>query len=186
LRPASWIILWVIVYEESPPKQAQLSYYKLGDGPFFVFYTPFHLPHVQIPSTIGRAVIHQDPTVAPLAGPVCEVLTIAKRNLKAGEHLDGVGGFCSYGLIDNRAAARSLGALPIGLSENCVLRRDIGKDEVISFDDVESPRGRLAEKLWREQNERWPLKTALARPQFAQAPLGSERKDQTQLSPICP
>jgi predicted homoserine dehydrogenase-like protein len=150
---------WVIVYEESPLKRAQLTYYRLGDGPFFVFYTPFHLPHVQIPSTIGRAIIHQDPTVAPLAGPVCEVLTIAKRDLKAGEHLDGVGGFCSYGLIDNRAAARAVGALPIGLSENCVLRRDIGKDEVISFDDVESPGNRLAEKLWREQDERWPLES---------------------------
>ena len=130
---------WVIVHEESPLKRAQLSYYKLGDGPFFVFYTPFHLPHLQIPSTIGRAVVHLDATVAPLAGPVCEVITIAKRNLKAGERLDGVGGFCSYGLIDNRAAARAIRALPIGLSEGCVLRRDIAKDEAISFDDVEAP-----------------------------------------------
>jgi len=112
--------------------------------------------------------------VAPLAGPVCEVLTIAKRNLKAGERLDGVGGFCTYGLIDNRAAARAIGALPIGLSEGCVLRRDIAKDEVISFDDVESPGGRLAEKLWREQNQRWPLKTGLASPKV-QTPLESER-----------
>jgi predicted homoserine dehydrogenase-like protein len=77
-----------------------------------------------------------------------------------------------------------LNALPIGLSEDCVLRRDIAKDEVISFDDVESPRGRLAEKLWREQNERWPLKTIVSRLRSEQAPLGSERKDQTQLFPI--
>ena len=151
---------WVIVHEESPLKKAQLSYYRLGDGPFFVFYTPFHLPHIQIPSTIGRAVIHLDPTVAPLAGPVCEVLTIAKRDLKAGEKLDGVGGFLSYGLIDNRAAARAVNALPIGLSEGCVLLRDIAKDDVISFDDVQSPTGRLVETLWREQNERWPLEGA--------------------------
>lgn len=175
---------WVIVHEESPLKRSQLSYYKLGDGPFFVFYTPFHLPHVQIPSTIGRAVIHHDPTVAPLAGPVCEVVTIAKRNLKAGERLDGVGGFCSYGLIDNRAAARAVDALPIALSEGCVLRRDIAKDDVISFGDVDSPRGRLAEKLWREQNQRWPLNTGVARPQFAQAAFGAEPEDQTQPVPI--
>jgi predicted homoserine dehydrogenase-like protein len=103
------------------------------------------------------------------------VLTIAKRDLKAGERLDGVGGFCTYGLIDNRAAARAVGALPIGLSEDCVLRRHVAKDEVISFDDVESPHGRLAEKLWREQDERWPLDTTFARAQFGQAPLGSER-----------
>jgi predicted homoserine dehydrogenase-like protein len=150
---------FVIVHEDSPLKRAQLTYYRLGDGPFFVFYTPFHLPHVQIPSTIGRAVIHRDPTVAPLAGPVCEVLSVAKRDLKAGERLDGVGGFCTYGLIDNRAAARAVDALPIALSEGCILRRDLSKDAVISFADVESPRGRLVETLWRDQNARWPLET---------------------------
>ncbi|MBV8053302.1 MAG: NAD(P)-dependent oxidoreductase [Acidobacteriaceae bacterium] len=151
---------FVIVHEDSPLKRAQLTYYRLGDGPFFVFYTPFHLPHIQIPSTIGRAVILRDPTVAPLAGPVCEVLSMAKRDLKAGERLDGVGGFCTYGLIDNRAAARAVDALPIALSEGCVLRRDIPKDAVISFADVDSPRGRLAETLWRDQNARWPQEGA--------------------------
>ena len=101
---------FVIVHEESPLKKAQLAYYKLGDGPFYVFYTPFHLPHIQIASTIGRAVIHRDPTVAPIGGPVCEVVTVAKRDLKAGERLDGIGGFCAYGLIDNAAAARAMAA----------------------------------------------------------------------------
>src|SRR4029077_601401 len=124
---------FVVVHEESPLKKAQLAYYKLGDGPFYVFYTPFHLPHIQIASTIGRAVIHHDPTVTPLAGPVCEVVTMAKRNLKAGERLDGIGGFCSYGLIDNTASARAMEALPIGLSEGRVLRRDVAMDEIISF-----------------------------------------------------
>jgi len=147
---------FVIVHEESPLKRAQLSYYKLGDGPFYVFYTPFHLPHIQIASTIGRAVIHQDPTVAPLAGPVCEVATVAKRDLKAGERLDGIGGFCSYGLIDNTASARAIEALPISLSEGCVLRRDVAKDEVISFNDVDQTNDRLIDTLWREQCERWP------------------------------
>lgn len=147
---------FVIVHEESPLKRAQLSYYKLGDGPFYVFYTPFHLPHIQIASTIGRAVIHQDPTVAPLAGPVCEVATVAKRDLKAGERLDGIGGFCSYGLIDNTASARAIEALPISLSEGCVLRRDVAKDEVISFNDVDQTSDRLIDTLWREQCERWP------------------------------
>ncbi len=150
---------FVIVHEESPLKKTQLAYYKLGDGPFYVFYTPYHLPHIQIASTIGRAVIHQDPTVAPIAGPVCEVVTVAKRDLKAGERLDGIGGFCTYGLIDNAPAARGVAALPIGLSEGCVLQRHILKDEVLAFEDVESPRGRLVETLWREQNTRWPIVT---------------------------
>jgi predicted homoserine dehydrogenase-like protein len=151
---------FVIVYEDVPLKQAQLAYYKLGPGPFYVFYTPFHLPHLQIASTLGRAVIHRDPTVAPVGGPVCEVVSVAKRDLKAGERLDGVGGFCTYGLIDNTAAARAIDALPIGLSEGCVLRRDIPKDAVLAFGDVVSPPGRAAEALWHEQNARWPAERA--------------------------
>jgi predicted homoserine dehydrogenase-like protein len=148
---------FVIVHEESPLKRTQLAYYKLGDGPFYVFYTPYHLPHIQVASTIGRAFIHRDPTVAPIAGPVCEVISVAKRDLKCGERLDGIGGFSTYGLIDNAAAARGVEALPIGLSEYSVLRRDVPKDGILSFNDVELPRGLLVEALWREQREMWPL-----------------------------
>lgn len=148
---------FVVVHEENPYKKTQLAYYKLGDGPFYVFYTPFHLPHIQLPSTIARAVLHQDPTVAPIAGPSCEVVAIAKRPLRAGERLDGVGGFCTYGLIDNHAAARAGNALPIALSEDCVLLREIRRDEVVRFDDVRMPPQRLVDALWLEQARRWPL-----------------------------
>jgi predicted homoserine dehydrogenase-like protein len=104
-------------------------------------------------------VIHRDPTVAPIAGPVCEVVTVAKRDLKAGERLDGVGGFCAYGLIDNATAARATAALPIALSEGCVMRCDVSKDHVLTFEDVEASANRLTEALWREQNAHWPLAT---------------------------
>jgi predicted homoserine dehydrogenase-like protein len=150
---------FVVVYEDNPYKKTQLAYYKLGDGPFYVFYTPFHLPHIQLPSTIARAVIHSDPTVTPLGGPSCEVVTVAKRPLKAGERLDGIGGFCSYGLIENHATARAANALPIALSEDCVLVRDIAKDEVVAFSDVTMPASRLSDELWREQSVRWPAAT---------------------------
>jgi len=147
---------FVIVYEELPLKKAQLAYYKLGDGPFYVFYTPYHLPCIQVASTIGRAAVHGDATVAPIGGPVCEVITLAKRDLKAGERLDGIGGFCAYGLIDNTTKARAMAALPIALSEDCVLRRNLAKDEVISFDDVDQPNRGVVDGLWREQMARWP------------------------------
>jgi predicted homoserine dehydrogenase-like protein len=153
---------FVVIHEDSPLKKTQLAYYKLGDGPFYVFYTPFHLPHIQIASTIGRAAVHADPTVAPLAGPVCEVVTVAKRDLKAGERLDGIGGFLSYGLIDNRTSARAARALPIGLSEGCVLQRDVPRDSVLSFDDIHAHAVGLVETLWREQNERWPIEKVTA------------------------
>jgi predicted homoserine dehydrogenase-like protein len=172
LGAAPYTGAFVIVHEDSPLKKVQLAYYKLGDGPFFVFYTPFHLPHLQIASTIGRAVVLKDATVAPLAGPVCEVLTIAKRDLKAGETLDGIGGFCSYGLIDNSSTARATVALPIALSDGCVLRRDVAKDGVVTFEDVTVPAGRLTEALWREQNARWAQSTPELQSVAQHAPAG--------------
>ena len=147
---------FVIIYEDNKLKQAQMGYVKMGDGPFYVFYTPFHLPHIQIASTIGRAVLHGDATVAPLEGPVCEVISIAKRDIKAGERLDGIGGFCAYGLIENSDTARSINALPLSLSEDCVLRRDVKKDEVISFADVNLPSRGVVDELWNEQLALWP------------------------------
>ena len=168
---------FVIVHETSQLKKTQLAYYKLGDGPFYVFYTPFHLPHIQIASTIGRAVVHEDPTVAALAGPVCEVVTVAKRDLKAGERLDGIGGFCVYGLIDNANTARAMSALPIGLSEGRVVRHDIRKDSVISVDDVDASADGLAEALWREQITRWPLLSqSVATVPTLSAPSGGTRR----------
>lgn len=153
---------FVVVHEENPLKRAQFGYYKLGDGPFYVFYTPYHLPHIQLPSTIARALLHSDPTVTPMGGPSCEVVAVAKRALKAGERLDGIGGYTMYGLIDNHAAARATNALPIALSDGCVVLRDIGKDEVVSFKDVRMPTSRLSDELWMEQMRRWG----------AQAPVG--------------
>ena len=157
LGAAPYTGAFVIVHEDAPLKKVQLAYYKLGDGPFYVFYTPYHLPHVQIASTIARAVIDRDPTVTPIAGPICEVVTVAKRDLRAGDRLDGIGGFCAYGLIDNTSAARAIAALPIGLSEGCEMRHEVPKDHVVTFHDLIIPPGRLSETLWKEQADRWSL-----------------------------
>jgi predicted homoserine dehydrogenase-like protein len=148
---------FVVIHEDTPLKQAQLGYYKMGHGPFYVFYTPYHLPHIQLASTIGRAVVYRDPTVAPVDGPRCEVVTVAKRDLRAGERLDGIGGFCAYGLIDNTDDARRAGALPMGLSEGCTMRGDVPRDRVVTFADVEPPAPRLSDRLWQEQCRRWPV-----------------------------
>lgn len=162
---------FAVIHEENPYKKEQLAYYKLGDGPFYTFYTPYHLPHLQIASTIGRAVVHGDATVAPLAGPVCEVLSVAKRNLKAGERLDGIGGYCVYGLIENSDVARAMDALPIGLSEGCVLTCDVAKDDVIGFEDVINVPQGLAWELWKEQCARWPGESKSASSQIAHSVL---------------
>jgi predicted homoserine dehydrogenase-like protein len=142
---------FVVGYEENPRKQRELAYFKMGDGPFYVFYTPYHLPHVQIVSTIVRAALFHDATVTPAGPPMCDVIAVAKRTLNAGEVLDGVGGFMSYGLIENAGTAASGLLLPMGVAEGCRLLRAIPRDRAIGYADVALPVGRLCDRLRAEQ-----------------------------------
>jgi predicted homoserine dehydrogenase-like protein len=146
---------FVVAYNRHPIRQQYMKYFKMGDGPFYVFYTPFHLPHLELPVTVARAALFGDATVAPAGGPVCDVITVAKRDLKAGEVLDGIGGFTCYGLIENSGTFRAENLLPMGLSEGCRLRRDIPMDSPISRGDVELPEGRLCDALRAEQDVRF-------------------------------
>jgi predicted homoserine dehydrogenase-like protein len=143
---------FVMGLEENPIRRQYLDYFKMGDGPLYVFYTPYHLPHVQIPTTVARAALFGDATVAPLGKPVCSVLAVAKRDLKKGETLDGIGGFTCYGVIENAETAREGNLLPMGISEGCRLRSDVAKDRAIAYSDVELPAGRLCDRLVEEQN----------------------------------
>ena len=144
---------YVLGYSEDPVKAAYLKYLKMGDGPLYVFYTPFHLPQLEIPLTVARAALFKDATVAPLAGPVCDSIAVAKRDLKAGEILDGLGGFTCYTLIENYDISRQENALPMGVSEGCKLKRDVPKDQLVTYEDVELPNNRLCDKLRREQDD---------------------------------
>ena len=142
---------FVLGYSDHPTKREYMSYFKMGEGPLYAFYTPYHLPHLQIVPTVARAVLFRDATVAPRGEPVCEVLTVAKRDLQAGEVLDGIGGFTCYGTIDNADVARRENLLPMGLSQGCRLSRDVALDHPITYDDVVLPEGRLADRLRAEQ-----------------------------------
>ncbi len=138
---------FVIGYSEDPVRKHYLKYLKMGKGPLYVFYTPFHLPQLEIPLTVARAVLMGDATVTPNGAPACDSIAVAKRDLKAGETLDGLGGFTSYALIENFDTSRRINALPMGVSEGCTIVRDVSKDQVITYDDVELPTGRLCDKL---------------------------------------
>jgi predicted homoserine dehydrogenase-like protein len=128
-----------------------LRYFKLGDGPLYVFYTPFHLPHLEVGLTAARAELFGDAAAAPLAGPVCEAIAVAKRDLPAGEVLDGAGGFATYALIENADASIPAGLLPIGLAEGRRLARAVARDEAIAFADLEPREPMLADRLYEEQ-----------------------------------
>jgi predicted homoserine dehydrogenase-like protein len=149
---------FVIGYSEDSVKQRYLKYLKMGEGPFYVFYTPFHLPHLEIPISVARAVLFKDYTVSPLGNPICEVVAVAKRDLKKNETLDGIGGFTCYGLLENSNVFQDENLFPMGLSTGCRLKKDITKDSAITSMDVEMPEGRISVNLWKEQLERFSTK----------------------------
>lgn len=155
---------FVIGYDDHPVKRDYMRYFKFGDGPLYVFYTPYHLPHLQLPHSVARAVLFHDPTLTPMGAPVCEAVAYAKRDLRAGEILDGMGGFTCYGLIDTYEASATAGYLPMSLSVDCRLKRDVPKDQPLRYDDVVLPVGRTCDRLRAEQT------AYFAAPVRAQAP----------------
>ncbi|WP_250122655.1 Gfo/Idh/MocA family oxidoreductase [Chroococcidiopsis sp. CCMEE 29] len=154
--------VFVFATHDDPKQQHYLNLYKLGEGPLYSFYTPYHLCHFEVPLSVARAVLFQDAVMAPLAGPLVDVVTTAKIDLKAGETLDGIGFYMTYGQCENSEVVQAQNLLPIGLAEGCRLKRDIAKDQVLTYDDVELPSGRLCDKLRAEQNAHFSSSKALA------------------------
>lgn len=145
--------VFVLATNPDPKQEHYLNYYKMGDGPFYCFYTPYHLCHMEVPGSIARAVLFNDAALTPKDKPYVEVVATAKKDLKAGEVIDCIGGYATYGLAENAKTARAENLLPIGLAEGCTLVRDIQKDQVLTFTDVELPENRIANQLWNEQME---------------------------------
>lgn len=145
--------VFVLGIHDHPTQQHYLNLYKLGTGPLYCFYTPYHLCHFEVPLTAARAVLFADAAIAPLGAPCVDVVAAAKIDLKAGQTLDGLGYYMTYGLCENSDVVRNENFLPIGLAEGCRLKKDIHKDQVLTFHDVEIPRDRLCDKLRSEQNE---------------------------------
>jgi predicted homoserine dehydrogenase-like protein len=144
--------VFVLGYNEDAVPRRYMTYHKMGDGPLYAFYTPYHLCNFEVPITAARAALFNDAAITPAGEPVCEVMTVAKRELRAGDLLDGIGGFTCYGVLENSPVFQRGRYLPMGLAEGCRIRRDIQKDEPITYSDVEVPRGRLADDLRAEQD----------------------------------
>ena len=128
--------LYVLAEHPDPKQQHYLNLYKMGDGPLYSFFLPYHLVHFEVPTAIARVVLFRDSVAKPLAGPVVEVCAVAKRDLKAGEVLDDYGMYMTYGEAVNADEMCRNHYLPEGLVEGCVLTRDIAKDSVITYNDV--------------------------------------------------
>lgn len=143
--------VYCLAEHTDPKQQHYLNLYKMGDGPLYSFFLPYHLVHFEVPNSIARVALLRDSVAKPLGGPVVEVCAVAKRNLKAGETLDDYGMYMTYGEAVNVDEMSEKRYLPEGLVEGCKLKRDISKDVVLTYDDVDLPANRLADQLRGQQ-----------------------------------
>lgn len=149
-KPAPGV--FVFGTHDDPKQRHYLNLYKLGEGPLYSFYTPYHLCHFEVPTSIARAVLFDDAVMVPLGGPVVDVVATAKTDLAAGTEIDAMGGYHAYGQAENHDVVRKERLLPIGLAVGCTLRRSVARDAVLTYDDVDVPPGRLHDRLRAEQD----------------------------------
>ena len=143
--------VYCLAEHPDPKQQHYLNLYKMGDGPLYPFFIPYHLVHFEVPNAIARVALFRDSVAKPLGGPIVEVCAVAKRDLRSGEVLDDYGMYMTYGEAVNSDEMCRNRYLPEGLVAGCLLKRDVSKDSVITYDDVSVPRGRLADQLRAEQ-----------------------------------
>ncbi|WP_020671455.1 NAD(P)H-dependent oxidoreductase [Amycolatopsis nigrescens] len=123
--------VFVIGHHDDPVVAEELAYLGMGDGPYYTFYRPFHLASVEAPLSVAEAVLDRRPSLAPVAWNA-EVLAVAKRDLRAGELIDGIGGETVYGLTDSAAVAREGDFVPLGLAPGARVRHDVAAGTVLS------------------------------------------------------
>lgn len=129
--------VFVIITTQLDPVKEEMAYLSMGEGPNYVLYRPYHLCSIETPLSAARAYVYHEPTIAPGPRLVSEVTTIAKKDLRAGEHLDGIGGYTVHGSIDTYENALKENALPLGLvSKNVVLTQAVKKGQTITYDMV--------------------------------------------------
>ncbi|TYP56784.1 NAD(P)H-dependent oxidoreductase [Thermosediminibacter litoriperuensis] len=146
--------VFVIVTTKLEAVREEMAYLSMGKGPNYVFYRPYHLTSIETPLSAARAYIYKEPTIAPKGLPVSETIAVAKKDLKAGEHLDGIGGFTVYGVIDTYENAKKENALPIGLvNKNVVMTKDVKKGQVITYDAVKLDENSIILQLRRMQEK---------------------------------
>ncbi|MHB8674744.1 MAG: NAD(P)H-dependent oxidoreductase [Candidatus Limnocylindrales bacterium] len=150
--------VFVVLGTENPILQEDLPFYGLPGavhGRYAAFYRPFHLCGIETPLSIAEAALLGRATAAPLARPVADVVAVAKRDLHAGDVLDGSGGKNVRGVIERADIVRAKRFLPEGLAYRAPLRRDVAQGEPITWDLVDLPENSIAARLRREQDSLW-------------------------------
>jgi predicted homoserine dehydrogenase-like protein len=142
-----------VVFTTDHPKIARdLGYLSMGPGPNWALYRPYHLTSLETPNSIAAAVLDGETTVATDDPPVNETVAFAKRELRAGESIDALGGFTVYGMIERADVTQAEGLLPIGLAPGAKLVKDVPQDQPITYGDVELDESSTIVQLRRMQD----------------------------------
>jgi len=144
--------VFLVVGSKSARLRDSLIQRDMGTGPAYTLFRPFHLCSIEVPLTAAQTVIYGESSGHPLSTRTSECIAVAKRNLKAGETLDGIGGFCYRVSIDRADVARAERLLPAGLAKNCTLKTDVAAGQVITYDMIASLPDTMLAKLRREQD----------------------------------
>ncbi len=130
--------VFVTVATENEEIAYQMQYHSMGPGPLWTLYRPYHLCNLETPLTVAKAVIDGEPTIIPIAGPVSECITVAKKDLKAGETIDGIGGYTTYGSIATAKETYEKGYVVYGLiNKKAKMLKDAKKGQLLTLDMVE-------------------------------------------------
>ena len=141
--------VFAIGYCEHPYQREMLAYYKMGDGPYYLFYRPYHLCHIEAVAIMIESIRNGRSILQPVHGFRTNVFAYAKKPLARGDRLDGIGGYACYGLIENCGDPSAHPGLPICLADDVVLGRELEKDEPIMLADVQLEAGRFDYALYR-------------------------------------
>lgn len=128
--------VFLVVHTDNERIKEGLVQRDMGDGPYYTLFRPFHLCSIEVPLTAAQVVLYGESHGHPLAKLSSECIAVAKRDLRTGETLDGIGEYCYRGSIERVDTAREKGYLPLGLAVGSVLTRDVKKDKIITYDDV--------------------------------------------------
>ena len=145
--------VFIIVTSDKKDVRDLMKFLGFGDGPNYLMYRPYHLTSLEAPITIYNAVVENEPTIAPIQGQVADTVTIAKRDIKKGETLDGIGSEKVFGKLTSHTKSMTEDLLPIGLiTPKTVAKVDIPKDTLIDMTMVEIDERATITRLRRRQN----------------------------------
>jgi predicted homoserine dehydrogenase-like protein len=145
--------VFITVRIEDPRIRADLEYLKVGKGYYYTFFRPYHLWFLEAPISVARAYLYRQTTLVPQDLPVAEVLTIAKRDLQAGEKLDEFGGYTFHGVMERAETFSGLNALPVGLAPGAVVVNPVRAGDIIGWKDVRLDEEQTVVKLRRMQDQ---------------------------------